>query len=500
MPMETMTQALWLTDYDLHLFAEGTHRRIYEKLGAHLGELDGRRGVHFAIWAPDAEGVSAIGDFNGWQAGANPLWRRQAGVWEGFVPNARPGELYKYRITWRTGGADQADPYGWAFEAGPQGASRIWDLDAYGWSDGAWMAGRGARNCLECPISIYEVHLGSWRRLVEEGNRPLTYREIAPQLADYVHDAGYTHVEFLPVTGDPLDGSLGYQPVAWYAPHSRLGTPDDFKYLVDCLHQREIGVILDFQAANARFWLEKYHVDGVRMGAAIADAAAMQAEFPGCLGGLRWSADWRAGQELAENVVLALPHEEVMGRKGSLVSRMTGDEWRKFANLRLLFGQQFGHPGKKLIFMGSDFGQWSEWRPDASLDWHWLPHPLHAGLRRWVRDLNTFYRGQPSLVGGFERVEADAFLRRGTDPADVTLFVLNFTAIPRSNYRVGVPLGGYWAECLNSDAVLYGGSGQGNIGGVEAVPLASHGRPYSLNLTLPPLGALVLRSSGNQES
>lgn len=641
--MATMTHNPWLSDYDLHLFAEGTHRRVYQKMGAHPGESGGRSGVHFAVWAPNAAQVSVIGDFNQWRPGANRLeLRPQAGVWEGFVPEIGAGALYKYHIVSQTTEYQvaKADPYGFAAEIRPQTASRVWDLDAYQWNDGAWMKDRGRRNCLPCPMSIYEVHPGSWRRVPEEGNRSLTYREMAPLLADYVHDAGYTHVEFMPVMEHPFDGSWGYESIGYYAPTSRFGSPDDFMYLVDYLHQREIGVILDwvpahfpkdeaglgyfdgthlyehadarqgempdwntfvfnygraevreFLMGNALFWCDRYHADGLRVDAVASmlyldygrpegqwipnrhggreNLEAMEflrqlnqqvyAEYPDCqviaeestawpmvsrpvyaggLGfGLKWNMGWmhdvldymakdpvyrRYHQNqltfspmyaFSENFILPLSHDEVVYGKGSLLAKMPGDEWRKFANLRLLFGYQFGHPGKKLLFMGGDFGQWNEWNHDASLDWNLLQYPYHSRLLRWVRDLNTFYRGQPSLYevdfdsAGFEWVDSNdfersviSFLRQGRDPRDVTLAVLNFTPEPRLNYRVGVPAGGFWAECLNSDAVLYGGSGQGNIGGAEAVPLPHHGRPYSLNLTLPPLGILFLRRREIQEA
>jgi 1,4-alpha-glucan branching enzyme len=645
--METTTRDLrsseWLSEYDLHLFGEGTHRRVYEKLGAHCVEANGRRGVRFAVWAPNAAQVSVIGDFNGWRPEADRLsLHPQAGVWEGFVPEIGPGALYKYHIASRFGHYQvaKADPYGFAAEIRPQTASRVWDLDRYRWNDGAWMASRALRNGLECPISIYEVHFGSWRRVVEESNRPLTYREMAVQLADYVHDAGYTHVEFLPLMEHPFDGSWGYESIGYFAPTSRFGSPDDFMYLVDCLHQREIGVILDwvpahfpkdeaglgyfdgthlyehadtrqgqmpewntlifnygrsevrtFLIGNALFWFDRYHVDGLRVDAVASmiyldygrregqwipnryggkeNIDALQflrqlnehvyAEFPDCvtiaeestawpmvsrptytggLGfGLKWNMGWMhdtleymskdpiyrsyhhnrltfsAMYAFSENFVLPLSHDEVVYGKGSLLAKMPGDEWRRFANLKLLLAYQFAHPGKKLLFMGGDFGQWNEWNHETSSDWHLLQSHFHSGLLRWVRDLNTFYRGQRSLhqvdfdAAGFEWVDCNdfersviSFIRRAKEPTDVTLVVLNFTPIPRENYRVGAPLGGYWQECLNSDALLYSGSGQGNIGGVEAVPMPRHGRAYSLSLTLPPFGALFLRNSGKQET
>ena len=640
--METLTQSDWLTEYDLHLFGEGTHRRIYRKLGAHVREVDGRCGVTFAVWAPNATDVSVVGDFNQWRPGANPLSpHAQSGIWEGFIPAIGAGTLYKYHIVSRLGGyeVDKADPYGFAAEIRPQTASRVWDLDAHEWHDEAWMATRAQRNGVACPMSIYEVHLGSWKRVAEDGNRPLTYREMAVQLADYVHHVGYTHVEFLPVMEHPFDGSWGYETLGYFAPTSRFGTPDDFMYLVDYLHQREIGVILDwvpahfpkdeaglgyfdgthlyehadprqgempdwntlvfnygrsevrsFLIGNAIFWLDRYHADGLRVDAVASmiyldygrregrwipnryggkeNIEALQflrqtnetlyAEFPeavtiaeestawpmvsrptyvGGLGfGLKWNMGWMhdtleymsknpihrryhhgqltfsAMYAFSENFVLPLSHDEVVYGKRSLLAKMPGDEWQQFANLRLLFAYQFGFPGKQLLFMGGDFGQWNEWNHDVSLDWHLLQYPFHSGLQRWVRDLNTFYRGQPSLyevdfdLSGFEWIDINdversvvSFIRRAKNPADVTLVVLNLTPVSRENYRLGAPLGGYWRECLNSDAPLYGGSGQGNVGGVEAVPLPAHGRPYSLSLTLPPLGALFLRRSANLE-
>jgi 1,4-alpha-glucan branching enzyme len=634
--MAILTQSPWLTEYDQYLFAEGTHRRAYEKLGGHAGEAGGRRGVHFAVWAPNAGQVSVIGDFNDWRSDAHPLATQgTAGVWEGFVPAIGPGAFYKYHIVSRHGDyrVDKADPYGFAAEIRPRTASRVWDLGAYEWHDGDWMANRALRNGLDCPISIYEVHLGSWRRVAEDGNRPLTYSEMAQQLADYVHDAGYTHVELLPVLEHPFDGSWGYEAIGYYAPTSRFGSPDDFMYLVDYLHQQEIGVILDWTPAHfpkdeaglgyfdgthlyehadprqgeqpdwntfvfnygrtevrefligsALFWLANYHIDGLRLDAVASmlyldygrregqwipnryggkeNLDALQllrqlneyayGEFPDCLmiaeestawpmvsrptytGGLGFGLKWNMGwmhdmleymtkdpiyrsyhhnqltfslmYAFSENFILPLSHDEVVYGKRSLLARMPGDEWQQFANLRLLYGYQFGHPGKKLLFMGGEFGQWNEWNHDTSLDWHLLGHPLHAGLRRWVRDLNTFYRGQRSLyeedieLSGFEWVDCNdnqrsvvSFIRRAKDPADLTLLAFNFTPIPQPNYRVGVPGGGFWRECLNSDATLYGGSGQGNIGGVESAPLPLHGRPHSLSLTLPPLAVVMFR-------
>jgi 1,4-alpha-glucan branching enzyme len=634
--MPTITSAQWLTDYDLYLFGEGTHHRAYEKLGAHLGEVDGERGVHFAVWAPNAEQVTVIGEFNNWNPRSDPLHlRSEAGIWEGFIPGLGSGALYKYHMQSKYRGyqVDKADPHGFAAEIRPQTASRVWDLASYTWGDREWMANRAKNNSLDSAIFIYEVHLGSWRRKPEEGNRWLTYRELAVQLADYVHDAGFTHVEFLPVSEHPFDGSWGYETIGYFAPTSRFGSPADFMFLVDYLHQCGIGVILDwvpahfpkdeaglgyfdgthlyehadprqgehpdwntfvfnygrrevqsFLIGNALFWFDKYHVDGLRVDAvasmlyldygrregqwipnqhggkenvdaldflrrvnqevyaAFPDAMMIAEEStawpmisrPVYLGGIGFGFKWNMGwmhdaldymskepiyrsyhhnkltfsmmYAFSENFILPLSHDEVVYGKGSMVAKMPGDDWRKFANLRLFYGFMIGHPGKKLLFMGGEFGQWAEWNHDASLDWHLLQHPFHAGLRRWVRDLNTFYRGEPSLYevdfdpSGFEWVDCNdfersvvSFIRKGKDSNRVALFVCNFTPVPRHNYRVGVPLDVEWKEVLNSDASLYGGSGQGNMGGVTASPLPVHGRPYSLNMTIPPLAVVVFR-------
>jgi 1,4-alpha-glucan branching enzyme len=623
-----------LTDFDLYLFAEGTYQRAYEKLGAHFTEQDGARGVQFAVWAPNARRVSVIGDFNNWNTAANGMTSTSAGVWECFVPDLSQNALYKYHIVsnYRGYTVDKADPYGFAAEIRPRTASRVWDLASYSWNDELWMSARGA-NPLERAISIYEVHLGSWRRKPEEGNRWLTYREIAPLLANYVHDAGFTHVEFLPITEHPFDGSWGYQTIGYFAPTSRFGNPADFMYLVDFLHQRGIGVILDwvpahfpkdeaglgyfdgshlyehadprqgehpdwntfvfnygrsevktFLISNALFWFDKYHIDGLRVDAvasmlyldygrregqwipnryggkenieaihffrtvneqvyaAFPDALIIaeestawpQVSRPTYLGGLGFGFKWNMGwmhdvltytsidpvfrsyhhneitfslmYAFSENFILPFSHDEVVYGKGSMIRKMPGDEWQKFANLRLLYGFMFSHPGKKLLFMGCEFGQWSEWNHDASLDWHLIDTGFHAGLNRWVRDLNTLYRGQPSMhegdatAAGFEWVDCTdhqrsiiSFIRHAKDHDDMTLVVCNFTPVPQRNYRIGVPCEGFWKEVLNSDAAMYGGSGQGNLGGLEAVPLPIHGRPFSLNMTLPPLGIVLLR-------
>jgi 1,4-alpha-glucan branching enzyme len=621
-----------LTEFDLHLLTEGRHYRSYQKLGAHP-MADGR--VHFAVWAPNAAHVSVVGEFNGWRPEANRMeLRPAAGVWETVVEGIPIGSSYKYHIVSRNNNfvVDKADPYAFYSELRPQTASRVWDLAAYDWGDAGWRKNQ-PENPLGSAISIYEVHPGSWRRVPEEGNRWLTYREMAPLLADYVHEMGYTHVELMPIAEHPFDGSWGYETTGYFAPTSRFGSPADFMYLVDHLHQRGIGVILDwvpahfpddqhglvyfdgthlyehedprlghhpewntnlfnygraevrnFLISNALFWLDKYHIDGIRVDAVASmlyldyarkpgewipnqyggreNLAAIEflremntqvyAAFPrsltvaeestawpmvskptwlGGLGfGFKWNMGWmhdmleymskdpvfRAYEHdklifslmyaFSENFILPLSHDEVVYGKGSLLRKMPGDDWRRFANLRLLFGYMFGHPGKKLMFMGDEFGQWSEWNHDSSLEWHLLDSAPHKQLQRWVRDLNTLLRGEPALheldaeAAGFEWIDCKdaarsvvSFLRRARDPNNMLLFVCNFTPIVRSNYRVGAPCGGFWREILNGDAPLYGGSGQGNMGGVEAAPLPLHGRPWSLNITVPPLAVVAFR-------
>jgi 1,4-alpha-glucan branching enzyme len=632
-----------LTDYDFYLLGEGSHYRIYEKLGAHVGEQDGIAGTHFAVWAPNARRVSVIGDFNGWRPNAHPLESRaSSGVWEGFIPEVKPGALYKYAILSRMGDyrVDKADPCGFATEIRPHTASKVWNLSGYAWNDAAWMSKRHRVNVLNAPIAIYEVHLGSWRRVPEEGNRWLSYRELAPLLADYVNEMGYTHVELLPVSEHPFDGSWGYQTVGYYAPSSRFGTPADFMFLIDTLHQHGIGVILDwvpghfprdqhglaffdgthlyehsdprqgeqkewgtfvfnfgrrevsnFLIGNALFWLDKYHVDGLRVDAVASmlyldysrkeeewipneyggrenlEAIAflrrlnehVYGEFPdvvtiaeestawpivsrptylGGLGfGLKWDMGWmhdtlaymtldpiyrkfhhnqltfRMVYAFTENFVLPLSHDEVVYGKQSLLSKMPGDHWRKFANLRLLLGYMYAQPGKKLLFMGGEFGQWQEWNHDASLDWGLLAEPLHKGLQRWMRDLNTVYRGEPAFhqldceSAGFEWIDCNdtegsvlCFLRKGQRADDLLLVACNFTSVPRHNYRIGVPRGARWQEILNSDATLYGGSGQGNLGGLAAAPISWHGRTHLLNATLPPLAIVVFKPTVTVEA
>ncbi len=638
---QDMTHAIsLLSEQDIYLLKEGNHFRIYEKLGAHLIEVKGVAGTYFAVWAPNAERVSVVGDFNGWNAQAHALSSRWdgSGIWEGFIPGAQHGMLYKYHIESKVNGykVDKGDPLGLSWEVSPRTATRIWKLD-YKWGDGAWMRDRAEKNNLNGPMSIYEVHLGSWRRVPEEGNRFLTYREMAPLLADYVAETGFTHVEFLPVMEHPFYGSWGYQSIGYFAPTSRYGTPEDFMYLIDTLHRRGIGVILDwvpshfpsdehgiiffdgthlyehedprkgfhpdwkssifnygrsevrnFLISSALFWLDRYHVDGLRVDAVASmlyldysrkDGAWLPNQFGGnenveaidllrrlnemvyreypdvqtfaeestawpgvsrplYLGGLGFGLKWNMGwmhdtlayagkdsvyrkyhqNELTfsiwyafyENFVLPFSHDEVVYGKGSMLNKMPGDAWQKFANLRLLLGYMYGHPGKKLLFMGAEFGQGNEWNHDASLDWHLLQYAPHNGLKHWLGDLNHMYRAHPAFwsrdfeQGGFEWVDfhdADksviSFLRHGRAPKDTVLTVCNFTPVPQHNYRVGVPFGGTWKELLNSDARTYGGAGYGNLGSVEAAPVSFYGRyDYSLSLTLPPLCIIFLKPQG----
>ncbi len=627
----------FLTEFDLHLIAEGKHYRTYEKLGAHLTAHDGQRGTRFAVWAPNARAVSVIGDFNGWDDRRHPMiLRPEAGIWECFVPDIGSGALYKYRIVsnYDDYRVDKADPYAFASEIRPQTASKVWDLSSYAWDDADWMAARRTSDPRTTPVAIYEVHLGSWMRVPEEDNRWLTYRELAPKLTQYVQEMGYTHVEFLPLCEHPFDASWGYQTVGYFAATSRFGAPQDLMFLIDTLHRHGIGVLIDwvpahfprdehglayfdgthlyehadprkgehrdwgtlifnygrvevanFLLSNALFWLDRYHIDGLRVDAVASmlyldysrepgdwvpneyggrenlDAVdfvrrvneLVYGEYPGVLtiaeestawaavsrptyvGGLGFGFKWDMGwmndtlsyiahdpvhrkyhhQDLTfrmlyaftENFILPLSHDEVVHGKGALLAKMPGDDWQKFANLRVLLGYMYTQPGKKLLFMGGDIGQWAEWNHDQSVEWHLLEFAPHRGLQRWVRDLNTLYRGEPALhrldceAGGFEWIDchdADgstlSYVRRG-HPSDAVMAVAcNFTPVPRYAYRIGVPHGGYWKELLNSDAELYGGSGLGNAGGVEAAATLTHGRPFTLTVTLPPLAMVVFRS------
>jgi len=629
-----------LTEQDIYLFREGTHFRAYDKLGAHPVKEGttrgaGGAGTHFAVWAPNAARVAVVGDFNAWRPDAHPLEMRadSSGIWAGFIAGVKPGALYKYHIESRHNGytVQKSDPFAVHCETPPRTASVVWDL-SYEWGDSDWMQKRARANALDAPWSVYEVHLGSWRRVPEEHNRSLNYRELAHALGDYVLEMGFTHVELMPVMEHPFYGSWGYQVTGYFAPTSRYGTPQDFMYLVDHLHQLGIGVILDwvpshfptdehglayfdgthlyehadprkgfhpewsssifnygraevrnFLASNALFWLDVYHADGLRVDAVASmlylDYARKPGEWipnefgghenlqaveflknlnqavyrdhadtqttaeestawpmvshPTYLGGLGFGFKWNMGwmhdtlkyfqtdpvyrkyhqdkltfgvwYAFTENFVLPLSHDEVVHGKGSLLGKMPGDEWQQFANLRLLYGYMWAHLGKKLLFMGGEFGQRREWTHDDSLEWHVLQYPLHSGVKHWVRDLNKFYRETPALYqkdftpDGFEWVDYNdtdhstlSFLRKGKTVQDVVLIVCNFTPVPRDNYVVGVPCGGQWRERLNSDAEYYGGGGIGNFGFVEASPLPAHGRHHSLTLRLPPLATLFL--------
>jgi len=627
-----------ITDNDLYLFNEGSHFQLYDKLGAHVVNHEGVSGTQFAVWAPNAAQVFVMADFNGWNKNSDPLHPKgQSGIWEGFFPGIGNGTLYKYHIVSRFNDyrVDKTDPFSIFNEIPPKTASIVWNLD-YQWGDQGWMTSRRQRNALDKPMAIYEMHVGSWRRVAEQSNRSLSYRELAPQLADYLEQLGYTHVEFLPVMDHPFFGSWGYQTTGYFAPSGNYGTPQDFMYLVDTLHQRGIGVILDwvpshfpadehglaffdgthlyehadprqgyhpewksyifnygrkevqsFLISNALFWLRNYHIDGLRVDAVASmlylDYARKPGEwipnqyggrenieainflrrlneevyknhsdvqtiaeestswpmvsrpnYVGGLGfGLKWDMGWmhdtleymsqdpiyrryhhnrltfRMIYAFHENFVLPLSHDEVVYGKRSLIGKMPGDDWQKFANLRALFGYMHAQPGKKLLFMGGEFGQWREWVHDGSLDWDLLGYPLHAGLQRWVQDLNRLYRSEPALhemdcdPAGFEWIDCDdadsstvTLIRKGKSSSTNILAVCNFTPVPRYSYRLGSPRSGFWQEILNSDASEYGGSNMGNLGGVEAVPVPLHGRPYSLTITLPPLSVSFFKNQG----
>jgi 1,4-alpha-glucan branching enzyme len=628
-----------LGELDIYLWSEGRHLRAYEKLGALPRTVEGVAGVSFAVWAPNARRVSVVGPFNNWDGRCHVMRRRvEAGIWEIFIPAIGAGEFYKYEIKGPDGTLLplKADPFGLRAERPPRTASIVATLgEDYRWRDGAWMASRARANARTAPMSIYECHLGSWARVPEEGGRPLSYAELGDRLVPYVKDMGFTHVELLPVSEFPFDGSWGYQPIGLYAPTSRFGSPDDFRALIDRFHDAGIGVLIDwvpghfpsdahglaffdgtalyehadprqgfhqdwntliynygrnevsnFLIANALFWLDRYHIDGLRVDAVASmlyldysrkpgewvpnryggneniDATAFLrrmnevvfAEHPGATtvaeestawpavsrptytGGLGFGYKWNMGwmhdtlrymareplyrrfhqhdltfgllYAFSENFVLPLSHDEVVHGKGSLIGRMPGDRWQKFANLRAYFGFMFSHPGKKLLFMGGEFGQEREWNHDSSLDWHLLSHPLHRGVQDLVRDLNRLYRSSPALheldceAAGFEWIESNdtdnsvlSFLRRNRDGDRLVITVCNFTPVVRHDYRLGVPNAGRYLERVNTDSSLYGGSNVGNGGGVASSPTASHGRPHSIEVTLPPLATLVLEWS-----
>jgi 1,4-alpha-glucan branching enzyme len=623
-------------EQDLHLWNEGNHYRAYRKLGAHLARVDGRDGVRFGVWAPNAERIAVVGDFNGWDENRHPLVQAaSSGIFEGFVPGIGQGALYKYRLRSRVNGftVDKADPFGFHHQVPPRTASVVWDL-AYEWGDQDWMRQRKSGLALDAPVSIYEMHLGSWRRSPDDPEGLLGYRDIATQLADYLQEMGFTHVELLPLMEHPFYGSWGYQTTGYFAPSSRYGTPQDLMFLVDTLHQRGIGVILDwvpshfptdehglayfdgthlyehadrrqghhpdwdsyvfnygrhevrsFLLSSAFYWLDAYHADGLRVDAVASmlylDYSRKEGEWipnehggrenleaiaflrrlnevvyeeypdvqtvaeestawpmvsrPLYIGGLGFGYKWDMGfmhdsldymaqdpihrkyrhhqltfrrmYAYTENFVLPLSHDEVVHGKGSLLGKMAGHDREKFANLRLLLGYMWSQPGKKLLFMGGELGQGREWDHDRSLDWHLLEIDRHAGIQAWVRDLNRFYGSAPGLYelddrpAGFEWVDCHdseksilSLLRLGREGSAAVLAVFNFTPVLRTSYRLGVPRGGRWEERLNSDAIVYGGGGEGNLGAVEAIPVESHGRPCSIDLTLPPLSALFLVS------
>ncbi len=622
-------------ELDEYLFRSGKHWTSYDYMGAHLTTIDGVAGTRFAVWAPNAFSVSVIGSFNDWDGRIHPMSIHEGtGIWELFLPGVTEGAIYRYRIRSHNMGfrADKSDPYAFLSEVRPNNASVVVDLDRYIWGDQAWMTERASHGSgLDRPMSIYEVHLGSWRR------RPdgswMTYRELAHELAAYIKDMGYTHVELMPVAEHPFDGSWGYQVTGYFAPTSRYGSPTDFMYFVDHLHQQGIGIILDwvpahfpkdgyalsyfdgthlyehadsrkgehpdwgtlifnygrnevrnFLLANALFWLLRYHIDGLRVDAVSSmiyldfsrksgewipneyggnenlDAIAflrevntlVHQEAPGAItiaeestawamvsrpvyvGGLGFTFKWNMGwmhdtldylqknpifrryhhnkltfsliYAYNENFVLSLSHDEVVHGKGSLMGKAPGDWWQKFATLRLLYGYQWTHPGKKLLFMGQEFGQWREWSEERSLDWELLDLETHQGLQRWMRDTNHFYQAQPALFQhdfddkGFRWIDADdadsstySYIRYADDRSDFLVVVANFTPVPRSGYRIGVPEAGHYAELLNSDSKHYGGGDIGNFGGVESEDVPLHGLPYSLTMTVPPLAIVILK-------
>jgi len=625
-----------LTDFDLHLLGEGTHYRMFEKLGSHGITFGAATGIHFAVWAPNAERVSVIGDFNGWDGRVTPMRLLvPGGIWEIFIPDLREGEKYKFEIRTRAGTIlKKTDPFARAFETPPQSAAIVRDVSTYTWGDQVWMASRAdSGSWLDRPMAVYEAHLGSWARVPEEGDRFLSYRELAQQMVPYVKGLGFSHIELMPVMEHPFSGSWGYQVLGFFAPTARFGPPEDFKLFVDACHQAGLGVILDwvpghfpkdahglarfdgtalfehedprqgehqdwgtlifnygrnevrnFLLSNALFWLEEYHVDGLRVDAVASmiyldysrhegqwipnrfggrenleaisflqqlntlthgeqpgtiTAAEESTAYTGVsrpvhLGGLGFTYKWNMGwmhdmlryihedpvhrrwhhnlvtfsalYMHTENFILPFSHDEVVHLKGSLLDKIPGDVWQKRASLRTLYGYMYGHPGKKLLFMGDEFGQWVEWDHNHSLDWDLLNDPAHAALRRYVQDLNWHYHAEPALYqadfdpSGFRWIDCNdnensvvSIIRYARDRRDFVVMVFNFTPVPRMEYRIGVPEGGWYAEILNSDAALYGGGNVGNGGGVPTEPVAAHGFDQSLRLTVPPLGCLLLK-------
>jgi 1,4-alpha-glucan branching enzyme len=625
-----------LTDFDLHLLSEGTHYRAWEKLGPHRITIGPVAGVHFAVWAPNAQRVSVIGDFNHWDGRVHVMRRLvTSGIWEIFIPDLTDGACYKFEIRTSAGHLLQkADPYARRFEVPPNTASVVWSEGGYQWRDHDWIRDRASFNGWhDRPKAIYEVHLGSWRRVPEEGSRYLTYRELAHSLVPYVREMGYTHIELMPVMEHPFSGSWGYQVIGFFAPTSRFGSPDDFRYFVDECHRQQIGVIVDwvpghfpkdahglarfdgtalyehddprkgehqdwgtlifnygrsevqtFLISNALFWLEEFHIDGLRVDAVASmlyldysrsegqwipnqyggrenleavsflqhmntvthgrvegtiTAAEESTAWPAVskpvyVGGLGFTYKWNMGwmhdmlqylrqdpvhrrwyhgqitfsmlYAFTENFVLPFSHDEVVHGKGSMLDKMRGDVWQKHANLRALYGYMYGHPGKKLMFMGCEFGQWREWNHDDSLDWHLLEEPMHRGMRRWVQDLNHTYQRERSLHevdfegSGFTWIDCNdnensviSMIRRARDPQDFTVMLVNFTPVPRLAYRIGVPAWGWYRELLNSDGEMYGGSNMGNGGGVHTEPIAAHGYDQSLSVIVPPLGFVLFK-------
>lgn len=624
-----------LSDFDLHLFGAGDHHRIFERLGAHYAEINGIVGVQFAVWAPTAKSVSVIGDFNNWDARCHAMRvLGSSGVWEIFIPGIREGDNYKFHVKSEHGEIlDKTDPYATEMEHRPRTASKINFLKGHVWTDKVWMAERKKSDQLGNPISIYEVHLGSWARVPEENNRWLTYRELTEKLIPYVHQRGFTHIQLLPILEHPFDASWGYQVTGYFAPTSRYGSPQDLMYFINECHRDNIGVLLDwvpahfpkdshalarfdgthlyehadprkgehqdwgslifnygrnevrnFLISNALFWIEFYHIDGLRIDAVASmlylDYSRKEGEWipnqyggrenleaisllrhlnnlvhqyhPGVLmiaeestawpavtadassGGLGFQLKWNMGwmhdtleyfsrdpiyrqyhqgnltfallYAFTERFLLPLSHDEVVHGKRSLIYRMPGDEWQRFANLRALFGFQFGFPGKKLLFMGGEFGQTSEWNHETSLDWHLMQYPLHAGVQRWVDDLNHIYKSEKALhevdfhYTGFEWIDFQdkensvlSFIRHSADLNESIVVACNFTPIPRLDYRIGVSESGSYRELLNSDSAYYGGSNVGNIGMVDSSPIPFHNRDFSLNLNLPPLSVIFLK-------
>ncbi|HEY6841903.1 MAG TPA: 1,4-alpha-glucan branching protein GlgB [Chthoniobacterales bacterium] len=620
-----------LGELDMHLYCVGNHYEIYEKLGAHLTQINGHPGVSFAVWAPNAQRVSVVGDFNGWDGRAHPMRKRiEAGIWEIFIPGVGESAHYKYEIRNSSGNIVlKSDPFSFFGQHGVQTASLVFNLDRFEWRDAAWIEERKTRYWPKQPVSIYEVHLGSWARVPEENNRYLSYLEFADRLIPYVKEMGYTHIELLPIAEHPFDGSWGYQVTGYYAPTSRFGNPDEFRHFVDRCHQEGVGVILDwvpghfpkdsfglaqfdgtqlyehadprqgehrdwgtlifnfgraevrnFLIANGLFWLDKYHIDGLRVDAVasmlyldysrkagewvpnihggrenleaielmkhfnsvcyerfpgIMTIAEESTSWPGVsrptyLGGLGFGFKWNMGwmhdfleymsrepihrryhqgeatfslvYAFQEHFVLVLSHDEVVHGKGSLLNKMPGDPWQKFANLRMFYAWMFAHPGKKLLFMGCDIGHWKEWNHNQSLDWHLLQYPLHEGLKRLVQHLNFLYKSEPAFsenddsYAGFEWIDiydADnsilTFMRKA-ESGSMLLFAVNATPVPRHAYRIGAPGPGWYEEILNTDAGIYGGGNIGNWGGMHADPIPWQGRSHSLSLTLPPLSSV----------